>query len=244
VATGGRPAELARLNVDVIVTGGTHASFAAAKVTTTIPIVFVGVAGPLEAGLVTRLARPGGNITGLSFDVTPETVAKGLELFKEVAPKAARLGHLVNPNNPFFSLYIRFVEIGAQAFREAGQHVRRELGLEDITQGPGSERSIHVVRVRVHGQEHDPRRGARRLEFPGCLDAVQHGHGDVEHDHVGLEPRGFVHQRLPVANGLEHLEVRFEMSSNGSEKVTMVIGQEYAHADGSRSWSIRGPNTR
>ncbi len=123
VATGGRPAELARLNVDVIVTGGTHASFAAAKVTTTIPIVFVGVAGPLEAGLVTSLARPGGNITGLAFDVTPETVAKRLELFKEVAPKAARLGHLVNPNNPFFSLYIRSVEIGAQAFRVELQRV-------------------------------------------------------------------------------------------------------------------------
>jgi len=123
VATGGRPAELARLNVDVIVTGGTHASFAAAKVTTTIPIVFVGVAGPLEAGRVTSLARPGGNITGLSFDVTPETVAKRLELFKEVAPKAARLGHLVNPNNPFFSLYIRSVEIGAQAFRVELQRV-------------------------------------------------------------------------------------------------------------------------
>jgi len=105
------------------VTGGTHASFAAAKVTTTIPIVFVGVAGPLEAGLVTSLARPGGNITGLSFDVTPETVAKRLELFKEVAPKAARLGHLVNPNNPFFSLYIRSVEIGAQAFRVELQRV-------------------------------------------------------------------------------------------------------------------------
>ena len=104
-------------------TGGTHASFAAAKVTTTIPIVFVGVAGPLEAGLVTSLARPGGNITGLSFDVTPETVAKRLELFKEVAPKAARLGHLVNPNNPFFSLYIRSVEIGAQAFRVELQRV-------------------------------------------------------------------------------------------------------------------------
>ena len=123
MATGGRPAELARLNVDVIVTGGTHSSFAAAKVTTTIPIVFVGVAGPLEAGLVTSLARPGGNITGLAFDVTPETVAKRLELFKEVAPKAARLGHLVNPNNPFFSLYIRSVEIGAQTFRVELQRV-------------------------------------------------------------------------------------------------------------------------
>src|SRR2546430_349403 len=131
-----------------------------------------------------------------------------------------------------------------QGFLEAGQQVRRELGLEDITQGPGSERSIHVVRVRVHGQEYDPRRGTRRLEFPGCLDAVQHGHGDVEHDHVGLEPGGFVHQRLPVANGLEHLEMRFEMSSDGSEEVTMVIGQEYAHTDGPRSWSIRGPNAR
>ena len=55
--------------------------------------------------------------------MTPETVAKRLELFKEVAPKAARLGHLVNPNNPFFSLYIRSVEIGAQTFRVELQRV-------------------------------------------------------------------------------------------------------------------------
>ena len=59
----------------------------------------------------------------MAFDVTPETVAKRLELFKEVAPKAARLGHLVNPNNPFFSLYIRSVEIGAQTFRVELQRV-------------------------------------------------------------------------------------------------------------------------
>ena len=152
MATGGRPAELARLNVDVIVTGGTHASFAAAKVTTTIPIVFVGVAGPLEAGLVTSLARPGGNITGLSFDVTPETVAKRLELFKEVAPKAARLGHLVNPNNPFFSLYIRSVEIGAQAFRVELQRVEVRAP-EDFEAGVRGKESVacDVRRARVRG---------------------------------------------------------------------------------------------
>jgi hypothetical protein len=60
----------------------------------------------------------------------------------------------------------------------------------------------------VHGQEYDLRERARRLEFPGHLGGVQHGHGDIEHDHVGLEPGGLVEERLPVADRLHHLNMR------------------------------------
>src|SRR5437870_2139946 len=77
-----------------------------------------------------RLSRrdhdtPTGNRARLDASLLSRPVpsVRSVELFKEVAPKAARLGHLVNPNNPFFSLYIRSVEIGAQAFRVELQRV-------------------------------------------------------------------------------------------------------------------------
>src|SRR5437016_3936774 len=78
-------AELVRLNVDVIVTGGSTSSGAAKEVTTTIPIVMAQVNDPVGSGFVASLARPGGNMTGLST-LVPELSGKRLELLKEVAP--------------------------------------------------------------------------------------------------------------------------------------------------------------
>jgi hypothetical protein len=84
-------AELVRLKVDVIVTGAAPATVAAAKTTASIPIVFWSVPVPLDLGLVASVARPGGNITGVSWDVNPETSAKTLQLFREIAPKVSRI---------------------------------------------------------------------------------------------------------------------------------------------------------
>ncbi len=92
-------AELVQLNVDVLVTVSTPAALAAQKATTTIPIVIFGVADPVGAGLVKSLARPGGNITGLS-NFTADTSPKRLELLLEMVPKLARVAVLVNPANP------------------------------------------------------------------------------------------------------------------------------------------------
>jgi putative ABC transport system substrate-binding protein len=78
-------AELVRLNVDVLVSEGTPPSLAAKHATRTIPIVFTASADAVGSGLVASLARPGGNITGLSF-LAPETVAKCLQLLKEAVP--------------------------------------------------------------------------------------------------------------------------------------------------------------
>jgi putative ABC transport system substrate-binding protein len=91
-------AELARLNPDLIVAGGTPAAQAAKQATQTIPIVFVGVSDPVEAGIVTSLARPGGNVTGVS-NFLPATTGKLLELLKTVAPAATRFCVLYNPGN-------------------------------------------------------------------------------------------------------------------------------------------------
>jgi len=83
-------AALVRLNVDVLVTMGTPATLAAKHATTTIPIVFGIVGDAVGAGVVPNLARPGGNITGMSL-YGPEVFGKGLELLKEALPRAQRV---------------------------------------------------------------------------------------------------------------------------------------------------------
>jgi ABC-type uncharacterized transport system substrate-binding protein len=89
-------AELVGLNVDVIVTSTTAAALAAKRATTKIPIVITFVADPVGSGIVSNLARPGGNITGLST-LAGGLVAKRLELLKIVAPQATRVGVLWQP---------------------------------------------------------------------------------------------------------------------------------------------------
>ena len=94
-------AELVALNVDIIVAVVTQASVVAKEATATIPIVMVAVSDPLGSGLVPSLARPGGNVTGTASQTT-EMVGKSLQLLKEVAPKAARVAVLWNPDNAVF----------------------------------------------------------------------------------------------------------------------------------------------
>ncbi len=91
-------AELVRLKVDVLVTGGTPGILAAKQATTTIPIVMAGSGDAVATGLVASLARPGGNITG-STDSVPELMAKLLELLKEIMPRTRRVAVLVIPSN-------------------------------------------------------------------------------------------------------------------------------------------------
>ena len=100
-------AELVGLKVDVIVTIGPVATLAAKKASGTIPIVFAGASDPVGTGLVSSLAQPGGNITGLSLMV-PDLDGKRLELLKEAFPSVARMAFLWNPSgsrgNPAFTV--------------------------------------------------------------------------------------------------------------------------------------------
>jgi putative ABC transport system substrate-binding protein len=89
-------AELVRLRVDVIFAYGSPGSLAAKDASTTIPIVFAGVADPLEIGLVAALSTPGANITGVTSN-NPELSAKRVSLLKEAVPAASRLAVLANP---------------------------------------------------------------------------------------------------------------------------------------------------
>ena len=88
--------ELAMLKVDVIVAGATPQTRAAKQATRTIPIVFATVGDPVTSGFVTSLARPGGNVTGLS-NVGPDLVGKGLELLKQAVPGVSRIAVLWQP---------------------------------------------------------------------------------------------------------------------------------------------------
>ncbi len=107
-------ADLVRLKVDVIVAVATRASQAAQQATRTIPIVMSVVIDPLGTGLVASLARPGGNVTGLSM-MAPDLVGKQLELLKEVIPKVSQVALLWNPANPASVSQLREAEAAARA---------------------------------------------------------------------------------------------------------------------------------
>ena len=92
--------DLVRLKVDVIVAGATPPALAAKNATKEIPIVMVSAADPVGIGLVASLARPGGNLTGTSFDVGLEIFAKQLELLRDTLPRAHRVAILSNSGNP------------------------------------------------------------------------------------------------------------------------------------------------
>jgi putative ABC transport system substrate-binding protein len=105
-------AELVRLKVDVIITSGDNGTRAVQKATTTIPIVMPNVGDPVEQGFVKSLARPGGNITGLTT-ISAELSGKRLELIKELFPKASLVAVLWNPNEP--SSYTRNARSGGSS---------------------------------------------------------------------------------------------------------------------------------
>ena len=99
-------ADLVRLNVDVIAAAGTIAPLAAKRATATIPIVMTSAGDPLGSGLVASLARPGGNVTGMSL-MAPDLGGKRLELLKELLPRLWRVAVLWNAANPYSAIVFR-----------------------------------------------------------------------------------------------------------------------------------------
>jgi putative ABC transport system substrate-binding protein len=110
----GLATELVRLKVDLILTRGTPATLAAKNATGTIPVIMTGVGDPVRQGVVASLARPGGNVTGLSPLVT-ELYPKRVELLRELLPGAVRLAALFNMSNPALPAQWKQVERAAQS---------------------------------------------------------------------------------------------------------------------------------
>jgi putative ABC transport system substrate-binding protein len=142
-------ADLVRLKVDVIVAGGTLAPLAAKRATSTIPIVMAAAGDPLGSGLVASLARPGGNVTGMSLMV-PDLGGKRLELLKELLPRLARVAVLWNAANPY----------SANVFKE--------------TQGAGPTLGIEVQSLEVRGPDDlDGAFEAARKQRPDAMMTVE-----------------------------------------------------------------------
>ena len=109
-------ADLVRLPVDVLVAAASPAIWAAKQATDTIPVVMTTVAGPVEQGLVVSLARPGGNLTGVST-LSPKLAAKRVELLKHAVPDLSRVAVLWPPDNRGMVLNFQGTVEGAEALR-------------------------------------------------------------------------------------------------------------------------------
>jgi ABC-type uncharacterized transport system substrate-binding protein len=107
-------AELLAAKVDVIVTAGTPASLAVKKATSSVPLVMIAVGEPVATGLVTSLARPGGNITGVT-SISPEIEGKRLELLREVVPGISHIAVLWNAGSPVQVIQERETRAAAKA---------------------------------------------------------------------------------------------------------------------------------
>jgi putative tryptophan/tyrosine transport system substrate-binding protein len=119
--------ELVRLKVDVIITHNTPGPLAAKQATSTIPIVFATAGDPVGSGIVASLARPGGNVTGLSSQ-TPDVAGKRLELLRQIVPGLHRLAVLADTDNPFVKLVV-------SQLRQAGAGLGVEVATFEMRRG-------------------------------------------------------------------------------------------------------------
>ena len=120
-------AELVRLKVDLIVASGIGPVIAAKKATSTIPIVMPTSGDPVGAGLVASLARPGGNVTGLSA-LAPELNTKRLEILKDAVPKLSRVGLLIGGGGIAMDLQLKELRPAALALKLQSEEMRLKTG--------------------------------------------------------------------------------------------------------------------
>jgi putative tryptophan/tyrosine transport system substrate-binding protein len=153
-------AEFVRLKVDVIVTAGTAAVVTAKQATSVIPIVFAVAGDPVGTGLVASLARPGGNVTGLS-NQSADLAGKRLELLREVVPSLRRLAILANAGSPIGVLEMREAQAAARTlgFEVATVEIRRAQDIApafDALKGPAdalyvcSDPLVTTNRIRIN----------------------------------------------------------------------------------------------
>ena len=164
-------AELLTERVEVIVTAGTPASLAVKKATTSVPLVMVAVGDPVDTGLVASLARPGGNITGLT-STAEELEGKRLQLLREVIPKLSHVAVFWNPENPTLLAALKEMRAAAQV-----------LGIK-----------LQVLEVRTSGELEETFKAIVRAR-PGALRVM----GDRLFLHNRQRIMAFAaQQRLPV----------------------------------------------
>jgi putative ABC transport system substrate-binding protein len=205
-------AELVRLKVDVIVASPTPAAVAAKNATGTIPIVAWGLGDPVGLGLVASLARPGGNITGVSYSVGMDTFGKGLELLREAIPNVRRVAVLSNPANPAHPLAIdnvkraaRSLGVQLQLFEARGlnefdaafaamakERVAAVLVLADgvfvFQRAPLAELAVKNRLPSMHGTRENAEAGGFMSYGPSNLDALRRAASFVDKILKGAKP--------------------------------------------------------
>lgn len=141
-------AELVQLKVDVIVTEGNAAALAAKHATQTIPIVMAVAADPVKAGVVASLARPGGNVTGLTL-IVPELSAKRLDLLKEAVPAITLVAVMWNPSNAAAVDSLRETEAAARSLGVQVQaiEVRNPAALDEAFKAVASTRPGALITI-------------------------------------------------------------------------------------------------
>jgi len=140
-------AEFVRLKVDVILTHNTPPVLAAKQATSVIPIVFATAAEPVDTGLVASLARPGGNVTGLSSQTT-DLASKRIELLREVVPGLRRLAFLAQPDNPYVVFDMRQAEAAARTLglETASLEIRRAEDIAPAFEGlKGRAEALYIL---------------------------------------------------------------------------------------------------
>jgi putative tryptophan/tyrosine transport system substrate-binding protein len=188
-------ADLVRLKVDVIVAGGTLAPLAAKRATSTIPIVMNSCGDPLGTGLVASLARPGGNVTGMSLMV-PELAGKRLELLREILPKLARVAVLWDAANPYTTIGFKETQSGA-----------RTLGVE-----------VQSLEVRSP-DDFDRAFEAARQQHPDALVTVD---DPLTLDHVKLITDFTAGQRLSSVHELKEFAAAGGLVSYGTNLADVI----------------------
>ena len=177
-------AELVRLKVDIVIVTTTPAALAVKSTTKTVPVVFPTAIDPVAAGLVASMARPGGNITGLTT-LAPELVGKRLQLLKEAVPRLSRVAVLWNAANP----------ANTRPLREA-QDAARALGVtlqsQEVRGPPDFERVFAAM----------ARERPDALLFQGDGLTIQHGEQIVDFVTQNRIPSMFDQTRLTTVGGL------------------------------------------
>jgi len=173
-------AELVRLKVDVIVTRGSISTRAAKEATATIPIVMAQDSDPVGNGFVASLARPGGNITGLS-NFAPELSGKRLELLKEVVPKLLRVAVFGNASVPGNTQMLKETELASGAFGIKLQYLEMQISkdLETTFQAAKKSRADAILLL-VRGPVALPYREIAELAAKSRLPTIYSGREYVE----------------------------------------------------------------
>jgi putative tryptophan/tyrosine transport system substrate-binding protein len=163
-------------NVDVIFTGSTPGAMAAKNATSTIPVVAMGMGDPVRSGVVASLARPGGNLTGMSMGFGEDFTGKWLELLQETVQPLSTVAMIVNPNNV----------------------VARELAKDALVIGPSRHLKVHIIEVREPGDIDGAFEQARRQ----AQAVLVHGDGLLTDPHRAQITALAAKHRLPAMYNL------------------------------------------